>query len=312
MRNAAGPCLGSGHPPIARARGPRYIDPGDARGYPQRLSAGEGVTVDSLKGRVGVVTGGASGIGRAMVEAFAREGARVVVADLDEAGMAEVVGPIRSRGGEALAVRTDVTDLASVQALAERAFDAFGRVHVLCNNAGVALWGGLETATHRDWQWGLGVNLWGVVPGLEAFRPRMIAQKEPGHIVNTASMAGLVATRGLGIYNTSKNPVVGLSENLVKDLKPYNIGVSVLCPMGVSTNIRARERNRPANLKNDQPSEAEPVELMGRYLAPDTVAEMVLGAIRRSELYVITHDEGLEPLRSRFERMERTIRQRKP
>src|SRR3989442_1359474 len=107
-----------------RPRGPRYIDPGDARGYPQRLSAGEGVTVDSLKGRVGVVTGGASGIGRAMVEAFAREGARVVVADLDQARMAEVVGPIPSRGGEALAVRTDVTDLASGQAPAERAFDA--------------------------------------------------------------------------------------------------------------------------------------------------------------------------------------------
>src|SRR3989442_1172044 len=186
--------------PVAKQpRGPRYIDPGDARGCPQRLSAGEGVTVDSLKGRVGVVTGGASGIGRAMVEAFAREGARVVVADLDEAGMAEVVGPIRSRGGEALAVRTDVTDLASVQALAERAFDAFGRVHVLCNNAGVALWGGLETATHRDWQWVLGVNLWGVIHGLEAVLPRMIAQKEPRHIINTASMAGLVATRGLGI-----------------------------------------------------------------------------------------------------------------
>jgi len=270
------------------------------------------VTVDSFKGRVGVVTGGGSGIGRALAEALAREGARVVVADLDEAGMADVVGPIRTRGGEALAVRTDVTDLASVQALAERAFGAFGRVHVLCNNAGVALWGGLETATHRDWQWVLGVNLWGVIHGLEAFLPRMIAQKEPGHIVNTASMAGLVATRGLGIYNTSKYAVVGLSETLVKDLKPYNIGVSVLCPMGVSTNIRASERNRPAHLKNDQPSQAEPVELMGRYLAPDTVAEMVLGAIRRSELYVITHDEGLEPLRSRFERMERTIRQRKP
>jgi len=273
---------------------------------------GEGVTVDSFKGRVGVVTGGGSGIGRALAEALAREGARVVVADLDEAGMADVVGPIRTRGGEALAVRTDVTDLASVQALAERAFGAFGRVHVLCNNAGVALWGGLETATHRDWQWVLGVNLWGVIHGLEAFLPRMIAQKEPGHIVNTASMAGLVATRGLGIYNTSKYAVVGLSETLAKDLKPYNIGVSVLCPMGVSTNIRASERNRPAHLKNDQPSQAEPVELMGRYLAPDTVAEMVLGAIRRNELYVITHDEGLEPLRSRFERMERTIRQRKP
>ena len=253
--------------------------------------------MDSLKGRVGVVTGGASGIGRAMVEAFAREGARVVVADLDEAGMAEVVGPIRSRGGEALA---------------ERAFDAFGRVHVLCNNAGVALWGGLETATHRDWQWVLGVNLWGVVHGLEAFLPRMIAQKEPGHVVNTASMAGLVATRGLGIYNTSKYAVVGLSETLAKDLKSHQIGVSVLCPMGVSTRIRASERSRPAHLWNDRPSRTEPVELMGRSLEPETVAEMVLQAIFRNELYVITHDEGLEPLRRRFERMEQAIRQRKP
>src|SRR5204862_878647 len=251
-----------------RPRGPRYIDPGDARGYPQRLSAGEGVTVDSLKGRVGVVTGGASGIGRALAEAFAREGARVVVADLDEAGMAEVVVPIRSRGGEALAVRTDVTDLASVQALAGRAFDAFGRVHVLCNNAGVALWGGLETATHRDWQWVLGVNLWGVVHGLEAFLPRMIAQKEPGHVVNTASMAGLVATRGLGIYNTSKYAVVGLSETLAKDLAPHGIGVSVLCPMGVATRIGASDRNRPRHLENDAAREATPVTLDGDTLAP--------------------------------------------
>src|SRR5436853_6727901 len=265
-----------------------------------------------LGGGVAVVTGGASGIGRAMAERFARERAKVVVADIDQRALAAVVDSIKARGGEALGVPTDVTDLSSVQALAAAAFEAFGKVSVLCNNAGVALWGGLESATHRDWQWVLGVNLWGVIHGLEAFLPRMIAQKEPGHIVNTASMAGLVATRGLGIYNASKYAVVGLSETLAKDLKPYNIGVSVLCPMGVSTNIRASERNRPAHLKNDQPSQAEPVELMGRYPAPDTVAEMVLGAIRRSELYVITHDEGLEPLRSRFERMERTIRQRKP
>src|SRR5207245_11682309 len=112
--------------------------------------------------------------------------------------------------------------------------------------------------------------------------------------------------------NPPTDAAVGVSGTVAKDLKPDSIGASLLCPMGVSTNSRASERNRPAHLKNDQPSRAEPVELMGRYLAPDTVAEMVLGAIRRSELYVITHDEGLEPLRSRFERMERTIRQRKP
>ena len=181
--------------------------------------------MESFKGKVAVVTGGASGIGRALVLALAHEGARVVIADLDEAAMDAVGGQVRAQGAEALTVRTDVTDLGQVQALAERAFKAFGAVHVLCNNAGVAAWGGLERATHRDWQWVLGVNLWGVIHGVEAFVPRMIAAGEPGHIVNTASMDGLIASQGLGVYNTSKYAVVGLSETLAKDLKPYRIGV---------------------------------------------------------------------------------------
>ncbi len=260
-----------------------------------------------LRGGVAVVTGGASGIGRAMAERFARERAKVVVADIDARALAAVVDSIKARGGEALGVPTDVTDLSSVQALAAAAFEAFGKVSVLCNNAGVALWGGLESATHRDWQWVLGVNLWGVIHGVEAFVPRMIASKEPGHIVNTASMAGLVATRGLGVYNTSKYAVVGLSETLAKDLRPYQIGVSVLCPMGVATQIRESARNRPADLTNDAPSAVEPVELMGRTLAPAVVAEMVLSAIRANRLYVITHEEGLEALRRRHERLEQAV-----
>ena len=260
-----------------------------------------------LGGGVAVVTGGASGIGRAMAERFARERAKVVVADIDQRALAAVVDSIKARGGEALGVPTDVTDLSSVQALAAAALEAFGKVSVLCNNAGVALWGGLESATHRDWQWVLGVNLWGVIHGVEAFVPRMIASKEPGHIVNTASMAGLVATRGLGVYNTSKYAVVGLSETLAKDLRPYHIGVSVLCPMGVATQIRESARNRPADLTNDAPSAVEPVELMGRTLAPAVVAEMVLSAIRANRLYVITHEEGLEALRRRHERLEQAV-----
>jgi NAD(P)-dependent dehydrogenase (short-subunit alcohol dehydrogenase family) len=266
--------------------------------------------VEALTGRTAVVTGAASGIGRAMVERFAAEGMRVVLADIEPGALAEATDALVAAGADAIGVPTDVTDLASVQALAERAFQTYGRVHVLCNNAGVALWGGLESATHRDWQWAIGVNLWGVIHGVEAFVPRMIAQKEPGHVVNTASMAGLVATAGLGIYNTTKYAVVGLSETLAKDLKPYGIGVSVLCPMGVTTRIRESERNRPAALRNEAATRPEPVELMGRYLAPEAVAEMVLAAIRTGELYVITHDEGLEPLRRRFQRMERSIRAR--
>ena len=181
---------------------------------------------------------------------------------------------------------------------------------MLCNNAGVALRGGLETATHRDWEWVIGVNLWGVIHGVEAFAPRMIKRGEPGHIVNTASMAGLIASQGLGVYNTTKYAVVGLSETLQKDLRPYNIGVSVLCPMGVSTAIRSSDRNRPASLQNAEPHRSEPdVTLIGPTLTPEHVADRVVRAIRANQLYVITHEEGLEPLRRRFERMERAIRE---
>jgi NAD(P)-dependent dehydrogenase (short-subunit alcohol dehydrogenase family) len=263
-----------------------------------------------LRGKTSVVTGGAGGIGRALTLRFAREGANVVVADLDEAGMEAVASEARGSGVKAFTVRTDVSDLEQVQALAARAFEAFGAVHLLCNNAGVAAWGGLESATHRDWQWVLGVNLWGVIHGIEAFVPRMIARGEPGHIVNTASMAGLIASKGLGVYNVSKYAVVGLSETLVKDLKPYRIGVSVLCPLGVETRIRESERNRPAGLRNEGDVAGAAMELIGRYLDPATVADMVLAAIRANELYVITHDEALEPLRRRAERLQRAITNR--
>jgi len=264
--------------------------------------------VENLKGKTAVVTGGASGIGRALCLAFAGEGANVVVADIDEAGMAETAAGVKKAGTRAVTVETDVTRLASVEALAERTWKELGGAHVLCNNAGVAIHGGLDTATHRDWEWVLGVNLWGVIHGIEAFVPRMIAQKQPGHIVNTASMAGLIASQGLGVYNTSKYAVVGLSETLQKDLRQYDIGVSVLCPMGVSTNIRSSERNRPADLQNPRgPEENDWFQLIGRYLAPEDVAGRVLRAVKANRLYVITHEEAREPLRRRFERMDKAF-----
>jgi NAD(P)-dependent dehydrogenase (short-subunit alcohol dehydrogenase family) len=270
------------------------------------------VPLTSLKDRIAVVTGGASGIGRALALLFAREGAHVVVADLDEAGMAETVAGVVQAGRRGLAVKTDVSHLADVQALADRAFAELGAVHVVCNNAGVALWGGLESVSHQDWEWALGVNLWGVIHGVEAFVPRMVAQKQPGHVVNTASMAGLIASQGLGVYNTTKYAVVGLSETLQKDLRGHDIGVSVLCPMGVNTRIRQSERNRPATLRNQTAArEGTAVELIGRYLPPEHVAERVLRAIYANRLYVITHEEGLTPLKRRFERMAQAIEENK-
>jgi NAD(P)-dependent dehydrogenase (short-subunit alcohol dehydrogenase family) len=264
--------------------------------------------MENLKGKTAVVTGGASGIGRALCLAFAGEGAHVVVADIDEAGMAETAAGVRKAGTKALTVKADVTKLASVQALAERTWKEMGGAHVVCNNAGVAVHGGLESATHRDWEWVINVNLWGVIHGVEAFVPRMVAQKEPGHIVNTASMAGLIASQGLGVYNTSKYAVVGLSETLQKDLRQYDIGVSVLCPMGVSTNIRTSERNRPPDLHNPKgPEDNDWFQLIGRYLEPENVAGRVLRAVKTNRLYVITHEEAREPLRRRFERMDKAF-----
>jgi NAD(P)-dependent dehydrogenase (short-subunit alcohol dehydrogenase family) len=264
--------------------------------------------MESVRDKVAVVTGGASGIGREMCRSFARAGARVVVADLDDAGMAETAAAVKQEGSAAITVRTDVSRLSDVQALAERAYAEWGAVHVLCNNAGVTVHGGLESATHRDWEWVIGVNLWGVIHGIEAFVPRMVRRGEPGHIVNTASMAGLIASQGLGVYNTTKYAVVGLSETLQKDLRAYNIGVSVLCPMGVATAIRDSERNRPVELQNpERKAQTDDITLIGRTLTPAHVAERVLRAVLANRLYIITHEEGLDPLRRRFQRMERAV-----
>jgi NAD(P)-dependent dehydrogenase (short-subunit alcohol dehydrogenase family) len=265
--------------------------------------------VESFQDRVAVVTGGASGIGRALCVAFAAEGAHVAIADVDEAGMAETAATIRAKGRQAITTRTDVSRRGDVQALADRAFAELGAVHILCNNAGVAAWGGLESASHDDWEWLIGVNLWGVIHGVETFVPRMVAQKQGGHVINTASMAGLIASQGLGVYTTAKYAVVGLSETLQKDLRPYGIGVSVLCPMGVATAIRRSDRNRPAHLRNAPAGAGSEVTLIGRTLDPEQVAKMVVASIRADRLYVITHAEGLEPLRRRFQRMERAIQE---
>jgi NAD(P)-dependent dehydrogenase (short-subunit alcohol dehydrogenase family) len=266
--------------------------------------------VTSFAGKVAVVTGGGSGIGRALTLALAREGAHVVVADVAEADAEETVRMASAAGGEAVAVETDVADRQSVETLADRVFDRYGATHLLFNNAGVVVHGGLESATWQDWQWLMGVNLWGVVHGLLAFVPRMIAGGSGGHVVNTASMAGLIASQGLGVYNTTKYAVVGLSETLAKDLRPHGIGVTVVCPMGVATRIRQAARNRPRALRNAPTPEGGEMTLIGRTLDADDVARQTLAAVRAGALYVITHDEALEPLRRRFQRLEDAVRRR--
>jgi NAD(P)-dependent dehydrogenase (short-subunit alcohol dehydrogenase family) len=268
--------------------------------------------VRAFEGRVAVVTGAASGIGLALAQRFAAEGMKVVMADVEAEALDRAAAAVRATTPAVLATRVDVARAEDVERLARETYAAFGAAHVVCNNAGVAVIGAVHEHSLADWQWVLGVNLWGVIHGVEAFVPRMVAQKQPGHVVNTASMAGLIASQGLGVYNTTKYAVVGLSETLQKDLRGYDIGVSVLCPMGVNTAIRQSERNRPAALRNQATErEGRAVELIGRYLSPDHVAERVLRAIYANRLYVITHEEGLTPLKRRFERMAQAIEESK-
>lgn len=254
-----------------------------------------------FKGKVAVVTGAASGIGKCLALEFARRGCSVVLADIEQASLQDAEREVGAAGAATLSQRVDVANRGEVRALADAAFEKFGAVHVLCNNAGVAVGGPLEAARYEDWQWLIAVNLWGVIHGLDAFLPRMIAQQSGGYIVNTASMAGLIASKGLGIYNTTKYAVVGLSETLAKDLRDYGIGVSVLCPMGVTTRITDSERNRPAGQQRNATRGAP--QLLGNYLQPEEVARRVLTAMEADELYVLTHPESQEFVERRFQRI---------
>jgi NAD(P)-dependent dehydrogenase (short-subunit alcohol dehydrogenase family) len=252
--------------------------------------------MQELEGKVAVVTGGGSGIGAALARAFAAQGMDVVVADIELGGAEKVAADVRSTGRRALAVQTDVSKAESVEALAERTHREIGACHVLCNNAGVLVMGTLETRTPKDWQWVLGVNLWGVIHGVQAFVPRMLAQPGEKQIVNTGSTAGLVAAPGVGVYGTAKFGVVGLSEHLRHDLARHGIGVSVLCPGGVQTNILHSERNRPDDLGKSKISR-EDVELMlgtgplhpDELQSPERIAEAVLEGIRANHAFIVTH-----------------------
>jgi len=257
-----------------------------------------------------VITGGAGGIGTAVARAFAARGARLVLADLDESALARTKADLESGGATVHTVRTDVGERADVEALAESTLTRFGAAHVVCNNAGIATFGEIATQTHNDWVYTMRVNFWGVVHGIEAFVPRLIAQKQGGHVVNTASMAGLVGMQWLGVYCASKFAVVGLSEGLQRELKPHDIGVSVLCPMIVDTAINQNSiRNRPKELRDASSPETVPPEatsqMVGSTIAPEEVARRVVRALDRRDFYILTHPEQREILRRRAARLDR-------
>lgn len=266
--------------------------------------------MEQLAGRVAVVTGAGSGIGRALARRFAAEGMHLVLADVEKSALDAVAEELTAGGSEVLAVPTDVSDGDAVDALAAQTLDRFGAAHVLCNNAGVGGGGLIAELATVDWQWVLGVNLWGVIHGLRAFLPVLLAQDE-GHVVNTASMAGHVAAPGMGPYSASKYAVVAMSETLRAELPMQNprVGVSVLCPGWVNTAIAHSARNRPAALARAEAAEAETphqqqmremvAELLRTGLPPERVAERVLDAVRENRFWVFTHPDMKAPVETR-------------
>jgi NAD(P)-dependent dehydrogenase (short-subunit alcohol dehydrogenase family) len=260
----------------------------------------------ALREKVAVVTGAANGIGRALCERFAAEGMKLVLADLDEAALARAESELRARGATAIAVRTDVARASDVQTLADRTLAAYGAVHVVCNNAGVSLCGLTWEHPPADWEWLLGVNLWGPIHGCRVFVPILLAQNEEAHIVNTASMCGLITIPFASVYNVSKQGVVALSETLAHDLALVGakVKVSVLCPGFVATGIMDAERHRAVR---GQPSAiAERAQqLLGEAVAaglkPSQVADDVVAAIHDERFYIFTHPPFLKQVQQRME-----------
>ena len=274
--------------------------------------------MDTISGKVAVITGGASGIGFATAKALAARGAKLVVADIEASALNKALAELSSSGAKAEGVLCDVADLASVQNLAQQAFTKMGAVHILFNNAGVAINGHMLGMKHSDWEWIIKVDLWGPIHGVEAFLPRMIEQKQGGQILFTSSIAGLVPTEGLGVYSVAKYGVVALAETLRREVRQHNIGVSVLCPLRVDTNIGTSERNRTADFGGAassppprQPQASTSIVMAGEVMKPEDVATVVVEAILANRLYVLPHDDSRELIRRRFQRIDATFDEQK-
>ncbi len=270
--------------------------------------------MDKLEGKVAIVTGAASGIGYAMAQSLAANGVRVVMADVEEEALMAAAESFGDTNAEIKPVLLDVTDRDRFAEVADEVEAEFGKIHILCNNAGVGAGGHVADMTYKDWDWIMRVNVDGVINGMVTCTPRIRAHGEGGHIVNTASMAGQIGIPNLSVYNTSKFAVVGMSESAHQDLAADNIGVSVLCPNMVRTRILESGRNRPKELQGEvdtasmtlsaDVTEEERAErnrmLMENAIEPSVVGDMVVDAIRNNDLYIFTHPESAEMIKGRF------------
>jgi len=268
-----------------------------------------------FKDKVAVITGAASGIGRGIAERCVGAGMKVVLADVDEADLTKAETELRTAGGTVLGVRTDVSKRSDVELLARQALGTFGQVHLLFNNAGVTASGAPWEATWNDWEWAIGVNLWGVIHGVKVFTPLMLAQNTECYIVNTSSTAGLIVGSLFAPYAVTKHAVVALSESLYLMLQQRNslVKVSVLCPGLVRTNIANAERNRPAELRNE-PVEKTPQMQAGldafraaveAGVPPLQIADVVFDAIRKEQFYILPHPEWIELIKLRTDKLLR-------
>jgi NAD(P)-dependent dehydrogenase (short-subunit alcohol dehydrogenase family) len=269
--------------------------------------------VESFEGRGTVITGGANGIGFATAKEFASRGARVVLADIDQSALDSAVAQLREEGVDAHGVVCDVRKLDDVERLADEAFRLLGAVHVVFNNAGIAYAGPIAQTTHDDWRFVIDVDLWGPIHGVEAFLPRLIEQGEDSHIVFTSSFAGLIPNVGLGPYCVAKYGVVALAETLAREVRANGIGVSVLCPMIVETNLLANTERVRSQEYGPAHSEAETVEQLASAPEDDSVlnvedvARLTTEAIIANRLYVLPHKAARASIQRRFERIDRTF-----
>jgi NAD(P)-dependent dehydrogenase (short-subunit alcohol dehydrogenase family) len=266
--------------------------------------------MDKVEGKVAFITGGANGIGLGIALAFAGAGMKLVIADIRQESLdtAHALLVKAGRGDDVLTVQLDVTDRRSMTAAANAAEKAFGKVHVLVNNAGVGIGGPVREAKYDDWDWGMGVNLGGVINGIVEFLPRLTSHEEGGHIINTASMAAVVPMQVAAIYIAAKSAVLGLSEELRGELAPDNIGVSAFCPGPVQTNIRYSGELRPEKFKKDSGYAKFEKKLSERPNSPlwmsiEEVGQRVLAGLIRNDMFIFTHREFKEGFAERCQKM---------